>query len=106
MEQKGEISFLKEQVVSFGEARNWEKFHSPKNLSMALAVEASELLEIFQWMNEQESKNLNASDKEKAAFELADIFMYTLLISDRLNVDLKAYTEKKIEMNEQRFPSE
>ncbi len=99
-----ELTALQKKVVEFGEKRNWRQFHSPKNIASALSVEAAELLEIFQWMSEQESRQLNKEEKQNAAFELADIFMYTLLMSEALEIDLLQSTVEKIELNEQRFP--
>lgn len=70
---------------------------------MALSVEASELVEIFQWLTEEESKNLGAENKQRAAHELADIFLYTLLSCDKLGINLQAAVEEKISVNELRF---
>lgn len=71
---------------------------------MALSVEASELVEIFQWKSEQESKMLAPDELEKAKLELADIFMYTLLACDKLGIDIQDATLEKIKINETRFP--
>ncbi len=98
------IKQLQQKIADFGNARDWEKFHSPKNLAMALSVEASELVEIFQWLTEDESRSLDVEKKQAAAYELADILMYTLLCADRMGIDLMEKTKEKIEINEKRFP--
>jgi len=95
---------LQKEVNDFGTKRNWQPFHSPKNISMALSVEASELVEIFQWKTEEQSKHLSEEELERTKFELADIFMYTLLACEKLNIDLEDATREKIQLNETRFP--
>lgn len=95
---------LQAKTHAFGAARNWQRYHSPKNIAMALSVEASELVQIFQWMSEKESIEIDNKTKEEAGYELADIFMYTLLMSEQLGIDLESYTRKKIELNQDRFP--
>lgn len=97
---------LQDKVIQFGRARNWQQFHSPKNLSMALSVEASELVEIFQWLTEEESDAIDDTKKDAVASELADIFMYSLLLADRLGIDIEDATRKKLKRNETRYPVE
>lgn len=96
--------FLKEQLRQFAKKRDWSKFHNAKNLSMALSVEASELVEIFQWLTEKESKNLSEKQHVKVEEELADIFIYLLIISDVLNIDLFDAANKKLLLNEEKYP--
>ena len=74
---------INQKIKSFVKARDWDQFHSPKNLAMALSVEASELVEIFQWLKESDIKKV---DKEKVADEIADIFFYLLRIDRRAHV--------------------
>ena len=100
------IEELKGKLKEFAQARDWEQFHSPKNLSMAISVEASELVEHFQWMTEQESTQLTAKRHAAVAFEMADIFIFLLRLSDQLNVDLMEVTKRKMELNEKRYPIE
>ncbi|WP_086930407.1 nucleotide pyrophosphohydrolase [Agarilytica rhodophyticola] len=100
------IDKLQDKLIAFAQLRDWEKFQSPKNLSMALAVEASELMEHFQWLSEEESSNLNTTKKQDVAFELADVFMYTLLLARRMEIDIVQTAEKKIEINNQRYPAD
>ncbi|MGY3909628.1 nucleotide pyrophosphohydrolase [Aeromonas piscicola] len=96
--------FLKEQLRQFATKRDWNKFHNAKNLSMALSVEASELVEVFQWLTEKESENLSEKQHIKVEEELADIFLYLLRISDVVNVDLFDAANKKLLLNEEKYP--
>ncbi len=102
----GEIADLRQRLREFAQARDWEQFHSPKNLAMALIVEAAELVEHFQWVREEDSLSLDAVRKEEVALEMADILIYLLRIADRLDIDLAAAARRKIEINEERYPAE
>ncbi len=95
------------RLKKFADARDWEKFHTPKNLAIALSVEVSELLEIFQWMTAEESANVMRDQKSADAVkdELADIALYLVRLSSILKVDLLAEANAKIDRNEKRFPS-
>tara|TARA_Y100001936_G_C16029885_1_gene644838 strand:- start:307 stop:672 length:366 start_codon:yes stop_codon:yes gene_type:complete len=95
---------LKDNISKFAEERDWDKYHSPKNLSMALAGEVGELLEHFQWLNEQESIDLKDEKREAVAYEIADVFIYLLRLGQRLNIDLVEYGHKKMSINEVRYP--
>lgn len=97
---------LQNQLRDFARRRNWEQFHAPKNLAMALSVEASELLEHFQWLSETQSENLSDEKLEEVGFELADVFIFTVRLADRLGVDLDDLVKRKIEINEQKYPAE
>lgn len=97
---------LIQRLRQFAAARDWDRYHSPKNLSMALAGEAGELLEHFQWLTEDESQALSAEQRQAVALEMADIFLYLLRLSDKLEVDLVATAHQKIELNERRYPAE
>ena len=99
-----DIDILQNKVADFGRKRGWAKYHSPKNISMALTVEAGELLEHFQWLSEGTSQQLDDEKIKEISYEVADVFMYTLLLCEQLGIDLKAATEKKLALNEQRFP--
>ena len=94
------------RLKKFAVARDWEKFHTPKNLAMALSVEVSELAEIFQWMTAEESANIMRDQKSAEAVkdELADIALYLVRLSAILNVDLLVEANAKIDRNEKRFP--
>jgi NTP pyrophosphatase (non-canonical NTP hydrolase) len=102
----GEIEDLAARLRAFAEARDWEQFHSPKNLSMALAVEAAELLEHFQWLTEPESLALAPARRAAVAEEIADVFIYLVRLSDRVGVDLLEATRAKMEKNAVRYPVE
>jgi NTP pyrophosphatase (non-canonical NTP hydrolase) len=99
------IAFLVSQVSEFSRLRDWEKFHSPKNLAMAISGEAGELVAEFQWLKEEESEGNRLSDEKLEAirFEMADIQIYLLRLADRLEVDLGKAVLKKLEINENRF---
>lgn len=99
---------LQKRLQSFADARDWEQYHSPKNLASALCVEAGELLELFLWMVGEESR-LVAGDpdlKGRAREEIADIQIYLLRLADKLDIDLEAAVEDKIERNAEKYPPE
>ena len=99
---------LKQKLRKFAEDRNWNQFHNPKNLAMALGGEVGELLDIFQWLKEEESNLDEISDKNlaKTKEELADIFLYLIRIADKLDIDLVEEANNKIETNHQKYPIE
>tara|TARA_Y100000590_G_C14988639_1_gene739209 strand:+ start:38 stop:382 length:345 start_codon:yes stop_codon:yes gene_type:complete len=97
---------IKNKIRKFADDRNWEQYHTPKNLSMALSAEAGELLEIFQWLNDDESKKLSEKDLQSTKEELADIMIYLIRIADRLNIDLEDAIEKKLKINSEKYPIE
>lgn len=90
----------------FAAERDWDQFHSPKNLSMALIAEAAELIEHFQWITEEESKHIEGDKLDAVSLELADIQIYLIRIADKLKVDILNAVEKKIKINEQKYPVE
>ncbi len=98
------IEKIKSILKQFSEERDWEQFHSPKNLSMALSVESSELLEIFQWLTEEESSNLADDKKQHAKEEIADIAIYLLRICTKLDIDLEEAILEKMKKNELKYP--
>lgn len=97
---------LTARLRAFARERDWEQFHAPKNLAMALAIEAAEVMEHFQWLSEQQSGELPPAVKEQVAAELADVFIYTVRLADRLGVDLAPAVEAKILVNAARYPVE
>jgi NTP pyrophosphatase (non-canonical NTP hydrolase) len=97
---------LQQRLAAFAAARDWEQFHSPKNLAMALSVEAAELVEEFQWLTEAQSKALDAERHERVRLELADVFIYLLRLADRLDVDLMLAADDKMALNERRYPAD
>ena len=104
--QELNLEDLAVRLKKFADARDWEKFHTPKNLAMALSVEVSELAEIFQWMTAEESSRAMSDQKLADAVrdELADITLYLVRLSAILKVDLLAEANAKIERNKKRFP--
>lgn len=98
------LAQLDQRLLEFARRRDWEQFHSPKNLAMALAGEAGELLEHFQWLSERQSESLPADKRREVAHELADILIYLIRLGQRLEVDLVAAAWEKIEINEARYP--
>jgi dCTP diphosphatase len=97
---------LQQRLAGFAAARDWDQFHSPKNLAMALSVEAAELVEEFQWLTEEQSRKLDGDRRERVRLELADVFIYLLRIADKLGVDLLQAADDKIALNEQKYPAE
>jgi NTP pyrophosphatase (non-canonical NTP hydrolase) len=97
---------LNRRLVRFAQERDWEQFHSPKNLTMALAGEVGELLEHFQWLTQAQSMALEPEKKQEVAHELADCFIYLVRIAERLNIDLIAAAHQKIAINERRYPAD
>ena len=100
------IEDLKNRLRHFAEERDWDQFHSPKNLSMALIAESAELVEHFQWLTEEQSKTLSADKLAEVEQELADIQIYLIRIADKLGVDLLKAVTNKIEINEKKYPAE
>ena len=102
------ITEIQKKISDFAQERDWEQFHTPKNLAMALSVEASELVEIFQWLTEKQSFNIknNPQDFLKVKDELADILTYLVRISDILGVNLNEEFHRKIQLNAQKYPVE
>ncbi len=101
-----QIETLLGRIQKFAEERDWEQFHSPKNISMALAVEASELLEHFQWMSQEESRNIQGDKKQEVADEVADVFLYLLRMCEQLDIDLIEAANQKIDKNAIKYPVE
>ena len=97
---------LKYRLREFADVRDWDQFHSPKNLSMALITEAAELVEHFQWLKEEESAVIQGDKLEAVRMELADIQIYLIRIADKLNIDLLDAVDKKISINENKYPED
>jgi NTP pyrophosphatase (non-canonical NTP hydrolase) len=99
-----ELEELRVLISNFAKERDWDQFHSPKNLSMALIVEAGELVEHFQWLKQSESHELSKDKLEAVEEELADILVYLIRIADRLDIDLIDAARKKIKSNAAKYP--
>ena len=98
------ISEIQDKLENFASERDWEQFHTPKNLSMALSVEASELVEIFQWLKPEESNSPNQKQIQEINSEVADIAMYLLRFCSVLGIDIEEAIEKKLEKNALKYP--
>ena len=101
-----ELESLKLKLREFAKERDWDQFHSPKNFSMALIVECAELVEHFQWLSDDQSKNLPADTLEEVRLEMADIFLYLVRLADKLDVDLIDAANDKIKLNAEKYPVE
>mgnify|MGYP003394340895 FL=1 len=98
------IEKLRDELRRFATDRDWQQFHSPKNLAMALSVEAAELLELFQWKSESESGALSATDLARAREELADVLLYLVRLADQLGIDLLDAARHKLQLNAEKYP--
>ena len=101
-----EFQYLRDKVRAFAEIRDWDAFHSPKNLTMALGGEVSELLDLFQWLTEAQSYELTPEQRQAAAHEIADVQIYLLRLADKLGVDIPSAVEEKMAINEERYPAD
>ncbi|RLA06234.1 MAG: nucleotide pyrophosphohydrolase [Gammaproteobacteria bacterium] len=100
-----DIKKIQDRLAKFAKDRNWEKFHNPKNLSMALNVECSELVEIFQWLDTTQSADIMLSDEaEHVQEEMADIMIYLIRMADILKIDLSRAVDDKIIKNSKKYP--
>jgi len=97
---------IKAQLQKFADDRDWDQFHSPKNLSMALSVEASELVECFQWLTEEQSQNLSPEQLSAVKDEMADVQIYLLRLATKLNVNMLEEVNQKIEKNALKYPAD
>jgi NTP pyrophosphatase (non-canonical NTP hydrolase) len=97
---------LRESLREFARARDWEQFHTPKNLAMALSVEAAELMEIFQWLRAEESASLPPEARDAAAEEIADVLLYLVRLADVLEIDPVDAARRKLALNEARYPAD
>lgn len=95
---------LIQKLREFTKERDWNKFHSPKNLAMALTVETAELLEEFQWLTEEQSRHPDEERLKRIKDEISDVMIYLVLLSDSLGVDLLTSAFEKIEKNQQKYP--
>lgn len=100
------IEQLRDALRAFAAERDWDQFHSPKNLSMALTVEAGELQEHFQWLSEAASSALAGEELAAVGAEMADVFIYLVRLADKLGVDLLQVAAAKLEVNARRYPAD
>lgn len=100
----GDLATVRDALRRFAAERDWDQFHSPKNLAAALSVEAAELLEQFQWLTEEQSRALDPGRLEAVRHELADVLLYLVRLADKLDVDLIAAARAKLELNALKYP--
>jgi len=98
------IHELKERMATFVRERDWQQFHSPKNLSMSIAIEAAELMEHFQWLTAEQSQQLKREALQEIGEELADIVLYSLSMANFLQIDLAETIDAKMAKNERKYP--
>src|SRR5450631_2900165 len=101
-----ELENLREKLREFAAARDWEQFHSPKNLAMALSVEAGELLETFQWLTEAQSRALAPEALAATSDEVADVLLYLIRLCDQLGIDPIAAANRKLLANAKKYPAD
>jgi NTP pyrophosphatase (non-canonical NTP hydrolase) len=100
------LTQLRDALRKFADERDWDQYHSPKNLASALAVEAAELLERFQWLTEDQSRKLPPEELQKVREEMADVLNYLVRLADKLDVNLLEAAREKIEINAKKYPVE
>lgn len=101
-----DIADLQQRLRAFAQARDWQPYLTPKNLAMALVVEAAELVEIFQWKTAEESQALDEATRTHLGEEIADVLLYLLQIADRSGVDVAQAVERKLLLNAQKYPAQ
>jgi len=98
------LESLRAKLEQFAADRDWDQFHNPKNLAMALAGEAGELVEHFQWLTFEEAANLPRATREEVALECADVLLFLLRLADKLGIDLAVAAKKKLALNAVKYP--
>ncbi|AAZ96233.1 conserved hypothetical protein [Thiobacillus denitrificans ATCC 25259] len=99
-----DLDTLRRRIHEFAQARAWDRYHTPKNLAMALSVEAAELLEPFQWLTPEESRELGAEQHEAVRQEIADVLIYLTRLADVLEIDLLEAAADKLALNARKYP--
>ncbi|OON61265.1 nucleotide pyrophosphohydrolase [Massilia sp. KIM] len=105
-EPRGELAQLRALVREFVDERDWDQFHTPKNLASALTVEAAELLEHFQWLQHGRPEELGEAKLEQVRHEMADVLVYLVRLADKLDVDLMAAVQEKMVLNRAKYPAD
>ena len=95
---------LSARLAEFAAERDWDQFHNPKNLAMAVAGEAGELVDHFRWLTFEEARGLSAADREEVALEAADVLLFLLRLCDKLGIDLAQAAERKLVLNAKKYP--
>jgi len=100
------LEHIKHRLRDFADERDWDQFHSPKNLAMAMIVEAAERVEHFQWLTEDQSQTLPPDKLGEVEQEIADIQIYLIRLADKLGIDMKQAVNAKIKLNEKKYPAD
>ena len=100
-----DIQQVQKKLAQFAATRDWDRFHSPKNLCMALVGEVGELTEHFQWITEEQSRQLGADSKRAVGEEIADVLIYTIRLADKLGIDVDRAVRRKMKMNAKKYPA-
>lgn len=100
-----DLEEIRAKVAEFASERDWDKFHSPKNLAMALSVEVAELVETFQWLTEAESSNLSADQLTAVRHEIADVQVYLVRLAEKVGIDILHAVEEKMRLNALKYPA-
>jgi NTP pyrophosphatase (non-canonical NTP hydrolase) len=103
---KSDLAAIRDTVRTFVDERDWDQFHTPKNLSSALSVEAAELLEHFQWLRDGSAAELGEAKLAEVRHEMADVLVYLVRLADKLDVDLAAAVEEKMILNRAKYPAD
>jgi len=98
------LETLRARLDQFAAERDWNQFHNPKNLAMALTGEVGELVEHFQWLTFEQAENLPAATREEVALEAADVLLFLIRLCDKLGIDLAAAAERKLALNAKKYP--
>ena len=96
---------LRDRLRAFAAARDWEQFHTPKNLAMSVAIEAAEIMEHFQWLTPVQSADLDDATRREVGHEIADVLLYLIRLADVLDIDMPAAAREKIELNALKYPA-
>lgn len=99
-----DVQALQAALRQFTDERDWSQFHTPKNLAASLSIEAAEVLEHFQWLTDEQSKNLSPEQRDKVALEIADVLLYLLQLADKLQIDPVAAAKNKLAINAEKYP--
>lgn len=98
------LEHLRKRIAEFAAERDWDQFHNPKNLATAVAVEAGELIEHFQWLTPGQAADLPRTDREAVALECADVLLFLIRLCDKLDIDLADAARRKLSLNAKRYP--
>lgn len=100
------VEDLKSEMRKFVAERDWQQFHSPKNLSMSISIEAAELMEHFQWLDQDQSLTLDSVSKQEVGEELADVLCYAFALANQLDLDIASTVRAKMEKNRAKYPAD